>query len=227
MKFTPLRTALMSLLLSVSAVANAGLITLDTSNVIGSTTSYDSRFLAEYILDNQSGVITETNQQANDADGGYWLNPDDGMVNAWITIDLGSAYIIDFLELFNTHNAQYFDRGTGDFRILASNSVTQVGNLNGNISTLIDSTLLAEPGIRNGYHDDPLDAQSFFVTNTSAFRYLQFRADSVAVGGVPCCGSNVYGLNEIRVSAVPEPTSIAIFALGVIGLASRRFKKQS
>ncbi|HCM48333.1 MAG TPA: hypothetical protein DIS98_12805 [Colwellia sp.] len=149
------------------------------------------------------------------------------MVDAWITIDLGSAYIIDFLELFNTLNAQYFDRGTGDFRILASNSVTQVGNLNGNISTLIDSTLLAEPRIRNGYHNGPLNAQSFFVTNTSTFRYLQFRADSVAVGGVPCCGSNVYGLNEIRVSAVPEPTSIAIVALGVIGLASRRFKKQS
>ncbi|HCM48334.1 MAG TPA: hypothetical protein DIS98_12810 [Colwellia sp.] len=72
MKFTLLRTTLMSLLLSVKAVANSGLITLNTSNVIGSTTSYDSRFLAEYILNNQSGVITETNQQTNDVDARYW-----------------------------------------------------------------------------------------------------------------------------------------------------------
>ena len=29
------------------------------------------------------------------------------------------------------------------------------------------------------------------------------------------------------VNAVPEPSTLAIFALGMIGLASRRFKKQS
>jgi hypothetical protein len=28
-------------------------------------------------------------------------------------------------------------------------------------------------------------------------------------------------------SEVPEPSTLAIFALGIIGLASRRFKKQS
>ena len=30
-----------------------------------------------------------------------------------------------------------------------------------------------------------------------------------------------------NVSKVPEPSTLAIFALGMIGLASRRFKKQS
>jgi len=223
MNVKKLKTTIAGLVLSITAfanVANAGLITLDTSNVIGSTSPYDNRFLAEYILDNQSGVITETNQSANDADGGYWLNPNNGIADAWVTIDLGKGYVIDFIELFNTHNAQYFDRGTGDFRILASNSVTQ-GNLTGNISTLLDSTLLAEAGAQAG----PLTAQSFSVTDTNVFRYLQFRADSVAVGGKACCGTNVYGLNEIRVSAVPEPTTLAIFGLALIGLASRRFKK--
>jgi hypothetical protein len=224
-----LKTSIAGIVLSFSCLANAALITLDTSNVIGSTPAYNANFSADYILDNQSGVITETNQSPNDADGGYWLNPNNGTPDAWITIDLGSAYVIDFLELFNTHNAQYFDRGTGDFRILASNSVVDLGSmgfdLSGTVSTLIDSTLLAESGTQAG----PLTAQSFSVGNTNAFRYLQFNADSVAVGGNPCCGTNVYGLNEIRVTAVnevPEPTTLAIFALGLIGLASRRFKKQ-
>ncbi|HBY87932.1 MAG TPA: hypothetical protein DEO86_18925 [Colwellia sp.] len=230
MKFKFLNTAITSIILSVSAltnVASAGLITLDTSNVIGSTTPYDSRFFAENILDNQTGVITENNQNPSDAEGGYWLNPNNGTADAWITIDLGQAYVIDFMELFNTHNAQYFDRGTGDFRILASNSVMLSGSMGfdlaGTESVLIDSTLLAESGAQS----DPLTAQNFAVSNTNAFRYIQFNADSVAVGGSACCGTNVYGLNEIRVSAVevPEPSTLAIFALGMIGFASRRFKK--
>jgi len=39
---------------------------------------------------------------------------------------------------------------------------------------------------------------------------------------------NVFGSNQngtLKVSEVPEPTTLAIFALGVLGLASRRFKK--
>jgi hypothetical protein len=225
-----LKSGIAGIVLSFSCLANAGLISLNTSNVIGSTPAYDGRFLANNILDNQSGVITETNQTPNDADGGYWLNPNNGSPDAWITIDLGSAYVIDFLELFNTHNAQYFDRGTGDFRILASNSVADLGSMGfdlaGVVSTLIDSTLLAESGTQAG----PLTAQSFSVGNTNAFRYLQFNADSVAVGGNPCCGTNVYGLNEIRVTAVnavPEPSILAIFALGIMGLSLRRSKKQA
>ena len=31
----------------------------------------------------------------------------------------------------------------------------------------------------------------------------------------------------VRTTVVPEPSTLAIFALGMIGLASRRFKKQS
>ena len=214
------------------STATAGLISLDTNDVIGSTPPYDNRFLAEYVLDNQSGVITEVNQLPNDLEGGYWLNPNNGTADAWITIDLGSAYVIDFVELFNTHNAQYFDRGTGDFRILASNSVTQTANMGfdltaGSEFTLIDSTLLSQGGLQAGV----LDVQSFSVGNNNAFRYLQFNADSVAVGGQPCCGANNYGLNEIRVfstpsTAVPEPSTLAILSLALIGFgcAQRRRK---
>jgi hypothetical protein len=36
-----------------------------------------------------------------------------------------------------------------------------------------------------------------------------------------------FHFNEITTNAVPEPSTLAIFALGIIGLASRRFKKES
>jgi hypothetical protein len=39
--------------------------------------------------------------------------------------------------------------------------------------------------------------------------------------------NNVYFSLAIKATDVPEPTSLAILALGMIGLASRRFKKQS
>jgi hypothetical protein len=226
MKFKFLNAALVGMILSIYSltnVANAGLITLDTNNVIGSSGAYSNQFLAKYILDNQSGLITEINQNNSDLDGGYWLNPNNGTTDAWITIDLGRAYEIDFIDLFNTHNGRYFDRGTGDFRIMGSNSVTLSGDLAGNEVTLIDSTLSSENGTLLG----SLTAQSFSVDNTNSFRYLQFNADSVSAGGRECCGANVYGLNEIRVNAVPEPTTLAIFALGIMGLASRRFRSKS
>jgi len=38
---------------------------------------------------------------------------------------------------------------------------------------------------------------------------------------------HVWGVALVRTTSVPEPSTLAIFALGVIGLASRRFKKQS
>ena len=39
--------------------------------------------------------------------------------------------------------------------------------------------------------------------------------------------ANALAYSPSQVTAVPEPSTLAIFALGLIGLASRRFKKQS
>jgi hypothetical protein len=106
MKFKFLSTIFVILICSVSGLAKANQITLDTSNVIGSSGAFDNRFLAKYVLDNQTGSITETEQNANDVNGGYWLQSVAPGANtvSWFTIDLGSAFNIDFIELFNTHN---------------------------------------------------------------------------------------------------------------------------
>jgi hypothetical protein len=37
----------------------------------------------------------------------YWLNPDNGPANAYIVIDLGAAYHIVSIDLFNTHNSEF------------------------------------------------------------------------------------------------------------------------
>ncbi|WP_259367065.1 MULTISPECIES: PEP-CTERM sorting domain-containing protein [unclassified Colwellia] len=65
------------------------------------------------------------------------------------------------------------------------------------------------------------DISSFLLTGANV---IAFKAHNSAGGGF-----GVYGLtgSVASTAAVPEPSTLAIFALGVMGLASRRFKKQA
>ena len=219
---------LVSAILLVAAVvtpsAEAVQIALTPANVIGGSGSYpgvafnSGQFNAGLILDKQTGAMGEANQVGGDADGGYWLNADGGPAAAYIVIDLGAAYQLDEVELFNTHNAQFNDRGTGRFSITGGNAVTNLGaagfDLTGSTTLLVLDNLAPEVQA-----NDPLNAQAFNITDAGSYRYLRFAPLTVASGGAPCCGANNYGLNEIRFfsTALPEPS---VVAMGMIGAAS-------
>ena len=184
-------------------------IVLTPGSVVANSGSYSSQFLAGNILDAQTGAILEP-VQAN-----YWLNPDGGPAAAFITVDLGRAYRDLNFDLFNTHNAQYDDRGTGNFTITGGNTIAA------NAVTLISGTLSPEAGVGT-----VLTAQSFGAENSTGYRYIRFNPTSVSVGGSPCCGANNYGLNELRVfgTAVPEPATWGLMIAGfaMTGFAARR-----
>ena len=79
-------------------------IPLSPTNVIGGSGSYGGdwqtgSFNATAILDQQTGPVSDTFGIS------YWINPDDGPFNAYIVIDLGAAYHLSSLDLFNTHNS--------------------------------------------------------------------------------------------------------------------------
>lgn len=169
--------------------------------------------------DNNTGSITEV--FAND---GYWLGPakpvSQALPPSFFVLDLGSAFAIDQIVLFNTSNGAPQERGTGDFTVKASNSIATnatpaLGNdLSGTIVTLVSSTLLAENNPPTA-----VVAQSFAsADNVNTFRYIRFDALTVAA----LAGANGAGLNEIRLISIPEPGSISLFILGFFGVAGAK-----
>lgn len=200
--------------LLLGTAAQAAQITLAPSSVIGGSGYYTAccDFQPGYIFDQQTGAVTES------FGSGYWLNPDNGPANAFITFDLGDRFNLSSVTLYNTHNGPYQDRGTGNFSIFGSNSVT-VGVLNA--ATLVASGTL-NPEFNTAVTITP---QSFAAAGS--FRYLSFNPSSVSVGGNPCCGANNYGLNELKVfgTAVPEPTAWALM-IGGFGLAGTMLRRR-
>lgn len=208
------------LVASVPAVFGTPLI-LAPANVIGYYGQYSATFTASSILDNQAGPINEPAQ-----DGSYWLNLDNGPVNAYIVIDLGALYHITSFDLFNTHNANFGDRGTGDFSIEAGNSIgVGIGSgfdLSGGFVTLVSGTLAAANPATN-----PLVWGSFGSSDNGFYRYIRFSPHTVASFNAPCCGANNYGLNELRiyegaVSGSPEPAPLALLGGGFVALGLLR-----
>ena len=138
--------------------------------------------------------------------GNYWLGRQ-LTPNEFFTLDLEAPVDIGEFRLFNTHNDTHNDRGTVDFRILASNSID-------GSNQLISPTTILDATLTDVAFQSPITAD-VFNDNFGTFQYLQFQTDSFKTNGS--------GLNEIRVfaatgvAAVPEPSTYAMFATIIVG----------
>jgi hypothetical protein len=132
----------------------------------------------------------------------YWLGRE-GVANESFVLDLQQAYPIEEIRLRNTHNTQYNDRGTAQFRIFASNSVNASNQLVNPVQILTG----ALPAVSN---QSPILANVYRaaqgLTNTTA-RYLRFEVLTSTYG------NNNVGLNEIEVYSA-APASRTNYALG-------------
>lgn len=210
-----LKAALAGLVLSVSGFANAGLIISATNAIINSG---GPGFGSIQDTINKNGLSTNYVNGVTDFDAYLALNPSHTFVfngNEWfgnsgetlssVTYDLGSLMSINALALWNEEAAAI---SLLDIYVSSDN-------------TNFNALSLGLTPVNNALNTDYLaEVFSFSDVNT---RYVRFDMSNCNQTGWACAIGEV----AFRTStSVPEPSTLAIFALGIMGLASRRLKKQ-
>ncbi len=161
-----------------------------------------------------------TDRRVDDFDFGgvrsFWLGREQ-TPDEFFILDLQDDFQIERIELQNTHNRGYDDRGTAGFEIWAALAVDGSNDL-------IDPQLILSGVLPSRFGtgaDIPFDIFSVANGDFQTFnaRYLQFIATSF-YGAGSYAGA---GLNEIRVFAdIPEPGTLTLLGLGGLGLLRRR-----
>ena len=200
-----LKATFAGLILSVSGFANAGLITHEGNDWTESltppfgtlTTSVDDFFI-DYGVDYTFG-----NSE------GVFSDPPNALcgINASGVCDLLTAV-----------DGQIVDLGTTNQSFTSFISVTAGNAAQGTLLLeIFDISMNLLDTVVNGSSG----TSSFSLDRGGVFDIAFFRVS----------GNDTWGLTAVSIespmSEVPEPSTLAIFALGIMGLASRRFKKES
>jgi len=187
MKFKLFKAALASVILSVSGLANAGLIT-----------------------------VSETQYQWVDfEDFTFTFNIDDWLLNNSSTLrvsvlgDFDSPGVENLNVLAESHNFGTINYLTSGTTVLQQQQNYIEFYFDLTLSAVMTNELLAD------------DSATFEVNFSEQVH--EFNIHYTNIGAAYAKIDFTYEQS----TDVPEPSTLAIFALGMIGLASRRFKKQS
>jgi hypothetical protein len=198
MKFKFLKAACAGLILSVSAFSNAGLITFNGTASDGDYTSLPGSYTeAGFTLTNNSG-------------SNYFVDNDFSTnLNSW------DDDVLEFNSLTSSQATL-----TADGNINFDFSSAFLGSFNSAASLTFEGFFAGGGSITQTF--------SLGLNTRALFNFTGFNNLSSLVISAPTDGMFAL-MDDLTVSAssVPEPSTLAIFALGIIGLASRRFKKQS
>lgn len=145
-------------------------------------------FPADPFLGGSFPASNVTNGSFGEGGGDFWLGRE-GIPAEHFTLDLQEVMSIAEITLRNTHNRQFNDRGTRDFRILASDEVD-------GSNQLVNPQVILEGRLPNnaGFSDAP--PTTFTAANgltATDARYLRFESLSAHYEGFNT------GLNEIEV----------------------------
>jgi hypothetical protein len=111
-------------------------------------------------------------------------------------------------------------------------STSEAASLFGDFYSSTPSRMYYNQAGWNGYVFEGVFRFQFIFSDsavTGHYKHAAYSDGSASVDGSSYLATDFRraGLVLIKNTDVPEPSTLAIFALGVIGLASRRFKKQS
>jgi len=158
------------------------------------------RFPATAVLDGSWADQHPAHHGGATAD--YWLLPDN--TTGYLQFDLGEQWNLEFIEIHNTDNSQWGDRGTIAYHI--DISPTDTFEL---FETIAAGTL---PTWDEGWLSRPVSSDNYW-------QYARFYVDDF--GGTN--GAAGGGLAEIAFyGQTPEPATMALVALGLLALVRRR-----
>jgi hypothetical protein len=208
-----LNAAVISLVLSVCSftnIANAGLI-FDN----GSNTTYTGGLCASCGPAGQYSVFDDFTLTESLTE--FYLDWDASFSNSASGFAATSIVWISIWENANANLLSSISVNYSDLDLISTNLVNG-SDTNSTVGTNITGVNLSA----GTYWISFSGTDMHFDGSGNAFQIAQ---SSLGNGTAPSHGN----LATFRMSSidVPEPSTLAIFALGMIGLASRRFKKQS
>jgi hypothetical protein len=233
------KTVIASLILSASSYTHAGLIDLSTwsptaggtwnvqnsgTSVLQTTNGSPTYFLSDtnYIntqFDGSFGVETTSDDDFIGFTFGY-NNSNDFLLFDWKQGNQSySGYAPSGFTLskISGSNVNYWDHSGADITVLATDYVGNNGNNGWADNTVYGFSLdFTTTGIKID-----IDGTNIFDVagsfNSGKFGFYNYSQSQV----------RYTGFTEEVSQSVPEPSTLAILALGLMGLASRRFKKRA
>lgn len=199
MKFKFLKTVVLGFVLSMSGLANAGLININSSTgtVIGNSLDFSGLTITLSGGGRDVGApFANSGGVQNSIDGNYPTAND--IVFSFDNLVNNVTFSFDPFGLSSP--------GRGDLWVEVFNGLVSLGS-----QEILDGS----------FHTESLSSfgsMTSFVVNNGC---------STASGDTSCSWISEYKAVSFDAVSVPEPSILAIFALGLMGFASRRFKKQS
>ncbi len=243
MKLKFLNTAVASLILSLSCLvstANAGLLDLNTwSSTSGGIWTVDSSGTS--VLQSENGVptyfLSESNYIDSKFDGTFGVettsdddfigfvfgynNTNDYILFDWKKGNQGDAQSGFTLSKISGYNVSHLKHTGKDITVLASDYDGDNGWVS---NTVYDFSLdFTSTGIKIDIDGvNIFDVSGSF--NSGKFGFYNYSQEQVRYSGITQEESPT---SPNVVVPVPEPTTLAVFALALIGFVSRKVKKQS
>jgi hypothetical protein len=226
------RMKMMCVIVAVMAILACTTVWADIITPTGATayTNYSGQPPTKLIADTQ---LTKPNP--NDAttwtykitDWNGWMASNNTPNDEWLLFDLGQSYNINKIDLWNYYqqNSGGSARGVKDFVVWKSDSS---GTL---VSQLATISLPADLFSNTKYPDMP--CHQYALSGGTGVQWVKLVINSCQTTGsdgqpgVTGTGGGYVGLSAVRFeSVVPEPSTLALLAAGLVGLLAYAWRKR-